>query len=253
MEKADGLPIEKKLEVYAGALKAGYIYEGQLTSEYQLHLSKIALDKMLQIPGHAEFFGNMITIPYAAIKQGYAEGKHMGEIGWSGFLRDSMWNFMTLSMLPSPETVRVLGDMLSDDWKWPGYENEMLHGTMDTRALSSLSKLPIANPPTRKLHTDEDMREFLDDWKEWYAEIRSGQRALSFEGQPDEYRFKPDGTWETYPISNPHDERMKKPPASPPKQKGEEYGALQYLFGSIAALLALAGAWLGFRRMKLGV
>lgn len=78
--------------------------------------------KIVSIPGHAEYFGNKITIPYAAIKQAYADGKKTGMIGWSHFLTDSTNTFKTLSMIPSHETVRVLGDMLSDDWRWPGYE-----------------------------------------------------------------------------------------------------------------------------------
>lgn len=190
LEKAEDLSVEKKLEVLAGALKAGYAYEGVLSSEHQSHLSQVALHKMLQIPGHAEYFGDKINNLYANIKQGYADGKDTGEVGWSHYMTESQNAFKTLSMLPSHETVSVLGEMLLDDWKWPDYEKDKLYGKMDTRALSALSKLPIANPPTRPLKTSEDMYEHLEGWKRWHAEIKSGRRTFRFIGDDTEYDLR---------------------------------------------------------------
>lgn len=219
-------------------------------------------NRIITIPGHAEFFGSKISTPYAAIKQDYADGKDTGEIGWSGYMRDSMEAFITLSMLPSPETVRVLGEMLSDDWEWPGYEKDNFFGTMDTRALSSLSKLPIANLPTRKLHTDADMREFLDDWKEWYAEIKSGERAFSFKGQAVEYRFNPDGTWKTIPIANPPDDGPKTPERNAPVPTPETQptpdqnpenpvnGGVIYLLAAMTVFLAAIAVYFGKRHFS---
>jgi hypothetical protein len=96
----------------------------------------------------------------------------------------------------------------------------------------------------------------------WWEQIRSGQRTFSFKGQGVEYRFKPDGTWDTIRIANPADDDPKVPEPSPStirvekhlapvSQAGyQEAGTLRYLFGSLAALLALAGAWFGLRRLK---
>jgi hypothetical protein len=264
LSTVDEFPETQKIEILGDGAKLGARTDVWTPSETHMRFSNEAVSKLTAIPGHAEHFGNKISVPYAAIKQAYAEGKDTGEIGWSGYMRDSMDAFITLSMLPSPETVRVLGDMLSDDWKWPGYEKDKLFGTMDTRALSSLSKLPIANPPTRKLHTDADMREFLDDWKDWHAEIKSGQRSFSFKGQSVEYRFKPDGTWETIPIANPPDDAPEVPESSPADRRpvaqvtkeqppgNADKTFSPYIFAALAALLALAAAWFGLRRMKSG-
>jgi hypothetical protein len=40
-------------------------------------------------------------------------------------------------------------------------------------------------------------------WQKWYEEVKSGKRTFSFKGQVMEYRFRQDGTWETFPISHP--------------------------------------------------
>lgn len=206
--------------------------------------------KILSIPGHGEYFANKITVPYAAIKQAYADGKRTGEIGWSHYITDSMEAFKTLSMLPSHETVRVLGDMLSDDWKWPTYEKDNLLGKMDTRALSALSKLPIANQPTKPLKTSEDMYEYLDDWKQWYAEIESGRRTFRFIGDDTEYDLRgpvrrgggigSDRTGKRIKIPNPGEKQI--PEASPAPNR-----FLPYLIGGLV-LLAGLGVYLRGKR-----
>ncbi len=147
-------------------------------------------NKILSIPGHAEYFGGKIKHLYGEIKQGYANGKNTGEVGWSHYMTESMEAFKTLSMLPSHETVRVLGEMLSDDWKWPDYEKDNFYGTLDTYSLTFLSRLPIANQPTKQLKTSEDMYEYLEDWKQWYAEIKSGRRTFRFVGDDTEYDLR---------------------------------------------------------------
>lgn len=47
-------------------------------------------------------------------------------------------------------------------------------------------------------------------------------------------------------------ERPRKPPATEPPQEVAEVGILRYLLVGVTALLALAGAWFGLRRIKLG-
>ncbi len=37
------------------------------------------------------------------------------------------------------------------------------------------------------------------------------RRSFSFKGQKVEYRFKPDGTWETFAMTNPPDDGPKPP------------------------------------------
>ena len=40
----------------------------------------------------------------------------------------------------------------------------------------------------------------IADTRAWWEEIKSGKRAFSYKGQKVEYRFKPDGTWETIAL-----------------------------------------------------
>ena len=144
--------------------------------------------KLLSIDGHAEYFGNKITSHYGSIKRRYAAGQK--GIPWWHFDTESMYAFRTLSLLPSHETVHVLGEMLSDGWRPPYWDEEFNFVPLKERAVSALSKLPIANPPTKQLHHAGDMREYVDDWGKWYAEIKAGHRTFRFIGDDTEYDLR---------------------------------------------------------------
>lgn len=161
----------------------------------------------LSLPGHAEYFGKKVTDPYEQIKQGYAEGKRASELPWSRYLRNSWDAFKVLSLLPSHETVYVLGEMLEDDWKWPGYEQEIhadyVRDTLDIRALGALSKLPFVNPPTGPLHTPQDWRDNVGVWKVWYQEIKDGRRTFRFIGDSVHYDLRgPSKRGEVFPNTS---------------------------------------------------
>jgi len=71
--------------------------------------------------------------------------------------------------------------------------------------VDALGKIGLRNAPPTKLYIFQD-REVLDENREWWREIESGRKTFSFRGQSVEYRFKPDGTWDTTPIANPPDD-----------------------------------------------
>ena len=164
---------------------------------------------LLSIPGHAEYFGRRIREANEPLK-GPEYGKLVHEAR-----NERMYGFQTLSNLPSPETVKVLGEMLSDTWRKefnppPGSEDVV--PPPNSLALDAIDKclqsLPLRDPPSvpRLMAWDDPEDVLVHPWQSWWKEIKSGKRTFSFKGQAVEYRFKPDETWETLAMANPPDD-----------------------------------------------
>jgi hypothetical protein len=150
---------------------------------------------LLNTPGYADYFENQVTQYSDIVKQGYAEGKSAVEIiQWHAYTENSTKAFQILALLPSTVTVRVLGKMLEDDWKYPEYGNPVLResygATLDCRDMIYLMQLPIANPPTGNLLDSSERSENVHLWKQWYAEIESGRRTLRSIGDDTEYDLR---------------------------------------------------------------
>lgn len=150
-------------------------------------------ERLLSIPGHAEFFGKRVTDSYEAVKAGYTDGVNSKYVPWARYTSALSSELQVLALMPSPECVRVLGDMLSEDWKWPGYGEVYIDGViypLDHSALGALGKLPIANPPTSEIRHTGDVINGLESWKQWYAEVKSGRRTFRFIGDDTEYDLR---------------------------------------------------------------
>ena len=155
---------------------------------------------LLATPGHAQHFADLIERERAALKPGEYGGSYDNHRFW--YLRE------TLSHLPSPETVKVLGHYLDDDRDTPARSEAASDGgapsansiiAMDALLLLELRDAPY--PPGRYYaywHTAE-----LEVVRKWFAPIKSGEKSFSFRGQAVEHRFNPDGTWVSTPIANP--------------------------------------------------
>lgn len=108
-----------------------------------------------------------------------------------------------LPNLPSPETIAVLGGFIDEDKEhfvvpiWKGaYGNNYY-------AEEALSLIGLREPPWPE--GSSDATSYVKDKKmlacnEWWAKVKAGQIAFSFEGQNVEYRFKPDGSWIEGPL-----------------------------------------------------
>lgn len=205
--------------------------------------------------GYADHFAKQVTESYDIVKQGYAEGKSAGEIiQWYAYNQNSTKAFQVLALLPSAETVRVLGKMLEDDWKYPEYDNPALRESygeaLDCRAMSYLMQLPIANPPTANLLGASERSENVHLWKQWYAEIESGRRTFRFIGDDTQYDLRgpirrgggmdTNRTGKRTKISTPGEKQI--PEASPMSNQ-----FLPYLIGGLV-LLAGLGVYLRGKR-----
>ena len=83
----------------------------------------------------------------------------------------------------------------------------------------AIREIGLRNPPEPldglALYPDD----LLAATRAWWEEVKSGKLTFSFKGQAVEYRFRPDGTWETIPIANPPDDGPKPAPAAPDSER----------------------------------
>lgn len=179
---------------------------------------------LLGIPGHAEYFGKRIRDAYEPLKDPNP-GVAIYDAG-----NEMMYSFATLKNLPSPETVKVLGDMLSDTWRLtppPPIPDEVSYtpGSLALSAVeSALIYLPLREPPKiPPVMAGEDPEVVMvHPWQSWYAEVKSGRHTFSFKGKSVEYRFNPDGTWETLAMANPPDDGPKPESSKPEAMRPEK-------------------------------
>jgi len=236
-------------------------------------------DVVLSIPGHAEYFSSEIE----------TARKTLGTLTYEvSYERKRTWLFETLSHLPSPETIKILGHYLNDDRdladapKWTSDGILMGLNPNSRLALNTLENIGLRDPgfstpevgewPDAKNYAtreeakraawnyiDTKRKTEIEPWREWYAELTSGQRTFSFKGQAVEYRFKPDGTWETIPIANPPDDAPKtsEPVPEPSDAKRQEKGRPatgtddgQYPWPWIGLGIAVLSLVFGFFKMR---
>ncbi len=171
--------------------------------------------ELLSIPMHAQYFADKIIAEQKAVA---SYPTNVGPRGNYDFNRTLI--FEILSCLPSPETVRVLGEFLADDIDTPVPLRSPDSDWGDNSRANSygsaytLMRSGLRNPPVAEDRRNDNPDEILADTRAWWEEVKSGKRSFSFVGQKSEYRFKPDGTWETIPISLPPGEVVPKAPIS---------------------------------------
>jgi len=164
--------------------------------------------------------------------------------------------FQSLGQLPSPETVRVMGDFLNDP---EGRNGKDIAGdpisvwnTVNCKmAVGVLLHLKIEKAPVVK--AGQVSFEDVDAWKQWWDEIKSGKRTYRFVGSPVEYG--PDGPVSAKELSRREHDRQSSPRtgnvgtqevASPP----ESLGIGSKVAAGIALVLLAAGGWFAFGKRK---
>jgi hypothetical protein len=207
--------------------------------------------KMLSIPGHAQYFADKLEQLREEDRDRY-DFYRLHDIA------------EVLIHMPSPETIKVLGDYLHDERDVPPERNwtpENAHLAAYALSRIGLRDFPFKGPLVPASLTIWPDLNQLPDYRAWWEEVKSGQRAFSFKGQAVEYRFRPDGTWETIPIANPPDDGPKPvlvapdsgkrddPPATTDSVKSADRSRLWWIAGVGVVLLAVAlGLFLKFRR-----
>jgi hypothetical protein len=199
-------------------LSRGNIY--QLKERFEVY-DKVQ-ETLLAIPGHSRYYADEIKREQKEVAQ---YPTNTGPRVTYDFNRGL--HFMTMRYLPSPETISVLGEFLSDDIDTPVPLNSPDSDWGENPRANSyfsadtIHKIGLRNPPLSPTEPALMPEDHLALTRAWWDEIKSGRKAFSFVGQDVEYRFKPDGTWETMPLGSPPDRNrpLKRPdavrPASP--------------------------------------
>ena len=219
------------------------------------------ISTLLAVPGHAQYFADEIER-----KQKEVADLPVNAVERMTYNSARARYFEVLRNLPSPETVKVLGRFLYDekdtpepnmtgqDWGPNPAENAGV-------AVMVLGDIGLRNPPVKpyllapELHSDA-----VSQCRTWWEKVKSGALAFSFVGQNVEYRFNPDGTWKTTPITNTPDDGVKPPkvanptqgamPQQTPLSKTNENPAVGHLWAWIIGgmLVALSGVlWIRMR------
>ena len=206
-------------------------------------------EALFAIPGHAEWYRDDIMRRYNWWER---TEKPAMNANWSDFTRYRGWNFETLKEMPSPETVRVLGEMLGTEEDGYGHGAES-DPKLRYRAAAALCQLGVENPPSppriEELWTrakDYDLKA----WRLWYGQVKAGNRTFRFEGDPQVY----DLNGPVREVRDPSQRPRQSGPSSPAESDGEtRRRSFPWVPVSIAcAVLALAfGSWLRGRRKQL--
>ncbi len=217
VETQDEPPNVRLRELSLGLRNMGHRrgFEGHSPAVEEAYL-KIQ-QELLSIPGHAKYYADELERLRLDPKSNYER------------IRPT-YLAATLRYLPSPETIQVLGDHLSDMRDTPIDENPKYHEAVSSGKLRpidwaptpqnawlatyALSNIGLQDPPFEPVANYSFIRyapstESLQKFRVWWEEVKSGKRTFSFKGQNVEYRFKPDGTWETISLVIPPDNGTK--------------------------------------------
>lgn len=161
----------EKLGEIVGKLSKENEPEKKLTPAYAKARSRLA-----DIPGAASFYQARI-LEKTEWEMGASNKEGTIERGWA---------FHILSQIQGPETVQILGDLLSDERDpTKGAATDSTYVPNSLKAVEALHELGLTNPPIRSKHCDAARD--LNTWKLWYEQIRSGSRRFSFEGDSSSY------------------------------------------------------------------
>jgi hypothetical protein len=149
-------------------------------------------------PGHAFYYDKRIREHLQRAKK--FEGTDR-QFGFANAMMDHVSpDFRILSLLPSPETVRVLGELLSEDWVILR-NGERFNRSLAGFAMSSLHRMPFVSKPVQGNYVSDEND--LETYRLWYAQIKAGNRTFRFEGDPNEYSLSGPVTTSPKPATTP--------------------------------------------------
>jgi LPXTG-motif cell wall-anchored protein len=218
---AKDLTQDQAIELLATKLMAA-----SMRSTFQVTGRIAVYDKLqaalLAIPGYGDYYTDQIEQSRAKAK---APGAENGETISYDDKRGSIIEVM--ANLPGPETIKFLGRYLYDDRDprppFGDYPDCPRAASNSDLAASVIHGIGLRNSPTEQVNVThwEDLENIalrIAVSKAWWEKVKAGQIPFSFIRQTVEYRFRPDGTWETtqLPISALERDKTPSAPAQPP-------------------------------------
>jgi hypothetical protein len=197
LEESRGLPIEQKFDkLMLGLRNMGYRKSFEGHSEEIASIFSELQSEFLKAPNHAKYFHEKIEQARAKLPEGtrWHSGEHNSFQSYRVMIiRD------TLSHIPSPEVVMLLGEYLYDERDTPPPirpgQDWIDSNSSAYMACRALQKIGLKNAPLPRRASEN--ADNLATWKLWWGPIEAGNRTFSFEGQDVEYRFRKDGSYET--------------------------------------------------------
>ena len=259
LDRIEISPDKDKFEILGAAVRLKSEEGGRrLPTKDQLAIGNRAAEALINIPGHARYFANQLVAARRKTEKPWLDNDYQT-------IHHRILEIMV--HLPSPETVWVLGGMLeSEEDLWTREERVAIWREQGSKGFeSSIIPSPrgFAGGVLQKIGLREYPAYPSHKWKEaplpWWQEVKSGKRTISFKGQSVEYRFKPDGTWDTIAIANPPDDGPKpqavnadgqsdpNPVEASPPERPERSGLWVWIL--IGMIGGLAGVfWIGLRK-----
>jgi hypothetical protein len=222
---------------------------------------------LLAIPGHANYYQEKIESlrsevlenaakPTAEIEAIRAAGREV--VDYNTYANACGTAFPVLGLLPSSETVAVLGHYLNDP---EGRDGKTLLGDSRYRgdvypypanaeeAAAAIGKLGIENPPwvKPKSISEGDTDREVNAWKDWWNEVKGGQRTYRFKGSSIEYGA--DG-----PVASKKREMIERPQkrsSETDSYQKDKTGFTVAIIAAVSVLLILV-LWSTMRRTSSG-
>lgn len=258
-----GQPADVRLnELWLGLRNMGHrrTYEGY-SEEVDSIYTKLQ-SEFLSIPGHAQYFADEIKQEQAKVATYPANtGPRVS------YDSNRQIAFETLAHIPSPETVKVLGEFLSDERDRHEMTPEETAGQSclsggstgnSTYATKALEKSALRGKPYRPGSVlENDVAKAA--WRKWWEGIKAGRETFSFSGQIVEYRFKPDGTWETLSLgrvtktelgygSTTETRAERRPQLSPTQETPPGFHIHRFWILFLVGLAGISGLWWALRK-----
>ncbi len=209
---------------------------------------------VLETPGHAEYFANRIR--EARKKVDEASPEDQGQF-WHPLNNEQMYGFQTLGQLPSPETIRVLGEFLYDErGLFPKYNPALQdrarnrgENANSDRALMTLARMPLIFKPVQpRIRNHVIYDEDINAWRLWYEQIKAGTRTFRFEGDPQEYSLAGPVSEARVPQGDGASRKAPRSPAEASASPLDEKKSLPVWSLVGASLLLATALWLATRR-----
>jgi len=196
---------DEKIEALAAFVRIGH--SGRMDEEQQAIFQR-SQTTLLQIPGHAIYFQNKLeslrtkTIEFSKLAEDPYKMKVNQAFGeYEAYQRNVI--FPTLALLPSSETISVLGHFLNQPEGRDGKDllgRPRAHGDFVPHPIAAgaatiaIRQLGIEHPPFRQRPGARDYEfspEEIDAWKDWWNEVKEGKHTYRFIGSNIDYG--PDG------------------------------------------------------------
>jgi hypothetical protein len=178
--------VEVLKELSLGLINMGYRIKEEGHSKDVDKLFYDLQKRFLSIPRYAQYFADQIKQEQDSVKgiKSETNSRNIYDAHRASYFNE------ILIYLPSPQTVRVLGEFLEDDLDYESTRREYTRRGFDIKAnsdyaMEALIGIELKNSPLKERTQDPDKD--IITWRSWYAKVKAGTLTFSFIGDSTEY------------------------------------------------------------------